>query len=167
MLLYLVNISIIDSMPCLSPQKIYNKYLDRLMFVPCRKCDGCIASRNKSKAFALSQYIKRFKMSVFVTLDYDNNHLPVLVDGSDCLYRGCVDIPDFIEELDFVYHKDYGKELAPEKSSNAKITGVIYYRDFQNFIKLLRYNLNCNGKRNFKYFVVGEYGPSTLSFHIL
>lgn len=64
---------------CLSPQKIVNKATGEEMYVDCRKCEYC---RNK-RAWELSARIDREfldpsnKCALFVTLTYDNDHLPV------------------------------------------------------------------------------------------
>lgn len=91
---------------------------------------------------------------------------------------------DYLSKLQNSYYKEeYDVNTLPEirltKWYNGKHyydfvngrVGVLYYHDIQNFIKLLRINLERDYgiKQKFNYICVGEYGPTSFRphFHIL
>lgn len=50
---------------------------ERWQPVPCGKCPECLKRRSAHWAFRMSQEQKNWKYSYFVTLTYDNEHLPI------------------------------------------------------------------------------------------
>ena len=63
---------------CLNPKLIYNKYTDTKMYVPCRKCFRCRDSYSSMWSRRIENECKQHRYSLFVTLTYDNDHLPLL-----------------------------------------------------------------------------------------
>ena len=99
---------------CFAPKKIINKATGEEMYVDCRKCEYC---RNK-RAYELSQRIDREflnpanKSALFVTLTYDNDHLPVYrLDKSDNIW--------YSNREDFDYADAFGYERYPRLEYNA------------------------------------------------
>lgn len=46
-------------------------------FVPCGQCNFCLATKRMDWSFRLNQELKKSKTSYFLTLTYDDKHLPV------------------------------------------------------------------------------------------
>ena len=63
---------------CLNPQRIVNPYTHECMTVPCGHCKACILAKNSRYAFQcdLESYCSMY--TVFVTLTYAPNYLPIL-----------------------------------------------------------------------------------------
>jgi hypothetical protein len=64
-------------MNCEHPQRIYNKYIGSFVHVPCRKCRACLISLSQQKASLLVRDTSDYRFNFFVTLTYDNSHLPL------------------------------------------------------------------------------------------
>lgn len=74
-------------MPCFSPLDAWNKRGGGITFtpaasngipikIPCGQCIGCRAQRKADWALRIGHEIKMHQHSIFVTLTYDNEHLP-------------------------------------------------------------------------------------------
>jgi hypothetical protein len=50
--------------------------------VPCGKCNFCLQNRRNAWAFRLTYELKRAKTASFITLTYDNEHVPVKIIGT-------------------------------------------------------------------------------------
>lgn len=143
-------------MKCDKPLLILNKYTNKYLKVGCRHCDSCMIASANARALLLGNELRKGWFTLFVTLTYDNAHLPVVFYNDNKIYR-CPDgknlvcIDEIDESLTLYPHE-------PFKYPYVDCTGVIYYKDFQNFIKRLRRKLDYNGKGNFFYFICCEYG---------
>lgn len=101
--------------------------------VPCGKCKQCISSRILSWIFRLEHEIKISSQAYFVTLTYDENHVPL-------------DNP--------IYEKGY-----PDRGDNVvHVQKVLKPRDLTLYLKLLRKRYALQSKNSIRYFAVGEYG---------
>lgn len=76
-------------MRCLSPVEILNPnygllpYAGRTMFVPCGKCSACLSQKRQAWSFRLQQEMKHSSSAYFVTLTYDDDHVPEKVQKED------------------------------------------------------------------------------------
>lgn len=75
-------------MQCLKPLSIRNpKWLDgdagapRWLSVPCGKCEACLSRRRQEWAFRLEREKLHSSSALFITLTYDEIHLPLSRDG--------------------------------------------------------------------------------------
>lgn len=143
-------------MKCDSPLLILNKYTNKFLKVGCRKCDSCLIASANAKSLLLANELSKGWITLFVTLTYDNEHIPVVFYGDNKIYRSPngTDL-ELVEEMEDILDL-YPRE--PYKYPFVDCTGVIYYKDFQDFFKRLRRKLEYNGKGNFKYFICCEYG---------
>ena len=167
-----------SSMSCWHPKKFYNKYLQDDVIVPCRECPAC----RYSYAIDLQQRIcdecKAHKWNFFVTLTYDNEHLPMYYafpseDG--CYFRAFRGDEPLLDEdglelpeLDFELEDSWYRE--PEHNPYHTGFGFCYKRDIQLFFKRLRIDISRNenkdiSKQKIRYFVASEYGPATFRPH--
>lgn len=53
--------------------------------VPCGKCQGCRADRSREWSIRMLLELEEMKNAIFVTLTYNNEHLPRLADGTPTL----------------------------------------------------------------------------------
>lgn len=114
--------------------------------VPCGKCVGCRLDYSRDWASRICMESLDYPdNSLFVTLTYDDDHLPVMVDdGSKHIMKG----------------KGY--------SSNYCCKGAtLFMKDSQDWLKRLRRNLDYHyGIRSgVRYYLAGEYGSNTLRPH--
>lgn len=159
-------------MNCFRPKRIKNKYNDKYLYVPCRKCDACKINSANSKAIQLAEDLSKYKYAYFIRLGYDNNSVPYIIPGMNGVFRNAeyvkvknnwewrkcefsIRIDDFdTSEVDFKKCKHLRKHEVSDS------VGVLYYNDIRNFFKRLR---KIYGKDNirFKYACGLEYGPRT------
>lgn len=147
-------------MKCERPLLITNRYTGLPMYVGCRKCDCCRISIANSKALLLRNELLNGWFTLFVTLTYDNAHLPVVVSGVDGIYR--LDGKELVQ-IDSTSFPIASNPIPPKNFPFNDCTGVIYYRDFQLFFKRLRKNLPDYVK--FKYVILCEYGSRSKRPH--
>lgn len=154
-------------MNCSNPQRIFNPYLRRFMYVPCRKCENCLISHQNEKAILLRKQMEKTKYNLFLTLTYDNNHIPFIVNGFTGIYRGTNFEP--LETDTEIFAVEGGKSI--RKFAFSDCYSVLYYRDIQLFLKRLRKSIYGKfGKyKTFRYFAVGEYGTyyGRAHYHII
>lgn len=87
-------------MECLSPLSIVNpkgkSTADRIS-VPCGKCFHCLSNRRDSWSFRLGQELKVSTSAHFVTMTYDDIHLPLSPEGIPIVNKK--HIQDFMKRL--------------------------------------------------------------------
>lgn len=154
---------------CESPIYIKNPYTHSYMFVDCGHCDVCEINKANSKMISLSNYMRRFQHCIFVTLTYDNSHIPLIFNGEQGIYRGFSDIRIdidnelFHDDLERFYTFDIPVIRRPYGLRNHDCMGVLFYRDVQLFFK--RFRKNNEQFRDFKMFALGEYGTTNFRPH--
>lgn len=152
---------------CLNPQRIVNPYTHECMTVPCGKCKACILAKNSRYAFQcdLESYCSMY--TVFVTLTYAPNYLPIatpVYQGDDtdfgllCRY----DLVDFEtgESLGIFESEPSQLELLQQKFNLCGSIPYLRKTDLQLFLKRFRYYVTKRlPKEKVRYYAVGEYGP--------
>ena len=152
---------------CLNPQRIVNPYTHECMTVPCGHCQACILAKNSRYAFQcdLESYCSMY--TVFVTLTYAPNYLPIatpMYQGDDtdfgllCRY----DLVDFeTGESLGVFESDPSQlELLQQKFNLCGSIPYLRKTDLQLFLKRFRYYVTKRlPKEKVRYYAVGEYGP--------
>lgn len=142
------------------------------MYVPCGKCDACLIQKSISRSSKLNVELSNYGKSLFVTLTYDNENIPFLVDGSKFLLRS--KIIDGFKCVELLERFDYPVTLSINKRPNnwsgyvpdgINVVAVFYKKDYQKLLKLIR----KYGNGNFIYYIKGEYGSFSKRphFHIL
>lgn len=125
-------------MKCLSPVSIPAKVLgadaNRKMLVPCGKCINCLRSRQASWIYRLQRETSTSKYAYFVTLTYDESHVPLI-------YRDTLEITDYNTYIQNWNIRDVEFTINP--------------RDFTLYIKRLRKKL---GDIKCKFYACMEYG---------
>ena len=158
---------------CLHPVAIRNKSTEELMFVPCGHCEHCRHSYTQKWQERLNIEMEHSVSTLFITLTYDNDHLPVyLHNGFGNFHPQSRSLKPFqLSNYDYDFNNLY---LPPVTSSNSDFTdsfACVSKYDVQLFLKRLRrqidYDKNqyltyvSNDDKAFRYFICSEYGPKT------
>lgn len=157
---------------CEHPKRIYNKYLDRWLFVSCGKCNMCLAKRASSWTRRLNDEAKCHRYVIFATLTYNDRHLPVMYYYPD---NGSFYDPRSKEAFFLENNKklDYASIDYLKCFCNRLPVGSVV--DCQRFIKRLRSRVFSNPSlegrtvRYIRYFMVQEYGETCFRphYHVL
>lgn len=173
---------------CLHPLRVRNKFTNEMVTVPCGKCEACTTRQSFKMIQRLKMERCSWKYCLFVTLTYDNDHLPLLTFQTDYLtdlsasrvhpIKGVMNF-QVSEELKKI-HRANTVDIQSTKNFIELMTshfgGLPYLSsvDIQRFIKRLRitllrkynrYELKEKDSPSFRYFCCGEYGPSTFRPH--
>lgn len=131
-----------------------SKYLNnpRYQLIPCGQCIACRINYSKEWAARCIMETIYHEENWFVTLTYDNDHVPTIDLRTGELTRGGYWI---LEE------KNPGKEIIQSLS--------LLPLDLQLFMKRMRITQQRNGWGNIRFYSCGEYGGQTLRphYHIL
>lgn len=159
--------------------------------VPCGKCIAC--QNNKRSSLSLKLRLEEYtsKYCYFLTLTYDDEHLPLFSLGrdtcttefiriypyserlrSDSLISDfCSDFyefdNDFIDKMDYysdfvlIYERMYGKHCVYGHGLYA----LLYYRDIQLFLKRIRKHIFKYYGEKIRFYIIGEYGTKSLRPH--
>lgn len=146
-----------EYLACLNPKVIHNPYLDSLVTVPCGECDACRALHSSQWAQRLEIESTFHRYTYFLTLTYTDDKLPMLpvtvASDDDDYTRACVMSSDYI-------------------SAHDGFIPCLRFKDLQLFFKRIRRYIDYDYKKGFykekpvlRYFVCGEYGPTTFRPH--
>lgn len=173
---------------CLNPQTIRNPYTKEMMVVPCGKCAACASRRSGMLQERLKQERQVWKYAYFFTLTYDKEHLPLLkiTPSKDYFFD-----PTPLRCHNKLSAVTIGREelyKASDTTDELKVSskyvdfcdihyhGIPYLStvDCQRFMKRLRTNIQTSLTKSFlnekfaskvRYFITGEYGPTTFRPH--
>ena len=166
---------------CKNPKRIYNKYSNEYVWVPCGECSICKNRRAAHYTALLEREKLQHPYCFFVTLTYDEDHLPVLR------------VPDFVERVDFpgTFESSRSRDnicvsfedLFPhDKIFDYTQADIDFFKswiqygglpivsksDVQLFLKRLNkyaHDHYTSTFKNFRYFIVSEYGSTTFRSH--
>ena len=153
---------------CFHPNHFKNPYTGEDVASSCGKCEACTNLRASSWVMRLDLEAKCHKYVLFTTLTYDEQNVPQIIrlryedypeKGFGYISENGViietkEIKAQFEEKDFEYCK------------NSKVLNVLDKRDFQLFIKRLRYYFTqCDKEATLRYFICGEIGSTTYRPH--
>lgn len=154
---------------CLHPKLVHNKYTGEDIVVRCGKCDACRNSHVFQWVTRLDVEASCWKYVVFATLTFDEQHVAQMMKLSK-------EDSDFNNETDFILPT--GEVISPSDVKaifserdkrfleSSQFLNVLDKRDFQLFIKRLRYYFDqCEKGALLRYFIGAEYGPETLRPH--
>lgn len=123
------------------------------MYVGCGRCAVCRQKRSNEWYVRLTQEQKCSHSSLFFTLTYNDEHLPY--KEIDCITDGCGR-----------YFEPGTKYFVGSRSNFTRVKLQVPSfepNDIKKLLKLIRYELN--GTREIKYFIVGEYCPTSYRPH--
>lgn len=119
-------------------KKINSKF--GLIKVPCNHCYACSLTYSAEKATLMMLETQKSDQNYFITLTYDEEHLPIAEEQhyTEPLTGEKIDIPN---------QGDFEPTLVPE--------------DMKTFINTLKRHYNRKGINDIKYMYCGEYGETT------
>ena len=112
---------------------------------PCRKCIPCLLHRQKAWVSRLVEELRNHPFNYFVTLTYDDEHVPVTEDGEMCFNK-----QHFIK-----LNQDMRKRFQQGKLRNPVSDVLLGSPEFIELPKDVKY----------KYYITTEYGPTTFRPH--
>lgn len=112
---------------------------------PCRKCIPCLLRRQKAWVSRLVEELSNHDFSYFVTLTYDDEHLPIDENGEPC----------FNKRHFTKLNADLRKRFQLGKLKNPVYDELLGSPEYLDLPKGLR----------FKYYLTTEYGPTTFRPH--
>lgn len=165
---------------CPHRKKFFNKRSGHFQYTDCGYCDVCQSKRNARNYGILEQANADYRYKLFITLTYDDEHLPIAELRYDkdndvykpfiltdrCknfeLYGSISNDCESLEKLDrfFQYNS------CPDAKEYLRF-GFLFYKDVQDFFKRIRTNFfrEYHKKMPFKYFVLAEYGANHFRPH--
>lgn len=156
---------------CLNPKQVLNKYTGQYLTVRCGKCFVCRNSRAANWVQRLIQESQNHKYTYFVTLQYDELHVPQMhiLDRKDSLsWPSYFDsqTSEVISLVDVPVQPDNSGDLFKEirYCEETPILLTLCKRDIQLFLKRLRKQFK-KFNESFRFFCCGEYGPQTFRPH--
>ena len=176
---------------CYRPLRVYNKYIHEVLYVDCGHCHACLHKKSVELTNRVASEVKQHTYSIFFTLTYDNDNLPVMVfDGHLFVGNHPVDYNSAKREYIYPTLSDVDEDIYQYQPVNKDIDGFAYSckKDVQDWLKRLRINLmrskDCvyfHGKKillynkqllklskhekKIRYFICSEYGPTTFRPH--
>lgn len=157
---------------CLRPIKI--NVNGKLMFLPCRKCAACLNNRSSRLARLMQIESQHRDVTLFVTLTYDPEHLPMMYISSAEPVTTCARNERLLYEYrdsktdEVVTHSIYDKiSLLQDKCElDGGLIPYLSKSDLQKFFKRLKYYATkSNIQNSYSYFACGEYGPKHFRSH--
>ena len=148
------------SYKCFNPQRVYNRALGEYLFVDCRKCEACLHKKSVELTNRVAQECKQHKYSLFVTLTYDNEHLPLFKHLCDDYFVS--NKPFSFDGHNYIYPSLAFKNLLDNdgkpfecdpyalQPTNLDVCGFAYASkyDLQLFLKRLRIRLSRSQEQN-------------------
>lgn len=156
---------------CYNPQRIVNKYTHEVLYVECRKCPYCLHKYATDLTSRIVRECKQHKYSLFFTLTYDNEHLPVMVRQCEHVWK----LENRDEKRDgsvrsrYLFFDKTPDYQFPQKMST-DCFAVVCKEDIQRFLKRLRSKIDYDyelsqEQKTLRYFICSEYGPCTKRPH--
>lgn len=156
---------------CYNPQRIVNKYTHEVLYVECRKCQYCLHKYATDLTSRIVRECKQHKYSLFFTLTYDNEHLPVMVRQCEHVWK----LENRDEKRDgsvrsrYLFFDKTPDYQFPQKMST-DCFAVVCKEDIQRFLKRLRSKIDYDyelsqEQKTLRYFICSEYGPCTKRPH--
>lgn len=123
-------------MNCYKPLRIRNQYTGKFLHVNCRNCKACQVTSANKKAYELSVTLRQYDYKYFITLTYDNDHVPYIIPNMMCVFRGQTknDFADVIGYLDEPVEIDLDYKYLVNHDTVGAV-GVLWYYDVQCFLR--------------------------------
>ena len=172
---------------CTSPVAIHRG--SSVFLYPCRKCECCQVSRQKSLSNMLALEESNAKYCYFVNPTYDDAHVPSVRVPHDADFGSFAEFEiitprlkddKYFEPYCVDYDVDIEKSigiLCAQRDEYSRLYSrshkfvphdviyLLHYPDIQRFIKRFRQYANRKFKASVRYYVIGEYGTNSLRPH--
>lgn len=154
---------------CFHPNSFTNPYTGEEVTASCGKCDACRNTRASEWVMRLDLEASCHKYVLFCTLTYDELNVPQIIR---------LRYEDYPEQTPAYINSDTGVIIETseirerftakdfEYCRNTKVLQYLDKSDFQRFIKRLRYYFReTDPEALLRYYICGEYGPTTYRPH--
>lgn len=171
---------------CSNPKRVFNKYINEYIWVPCGECHICKNRKAAHYTDLLERERTQHSYCFFVTLTYSDELIPKLSFGDFCedyqkrdlksaVFYGnradddiCIPYTDFFPPLELGASYDDADIDFFESWIRYGYLPIVSKTDVQKFLK--RLNKYIHDKitfkyKNFRYFIVSEYGSTTFRPH--
>jgi hypothetical protein len=166
---------------CFHPVHVVDDTKD--IYVPCGKCDGCLLHKANEWSQRVGMEMETTRYNIFFSLTYSNEYIPKLIKSdfysdslspfwySDNIYNWRYDGNKKVRRFDRIIFDDYNFPFIPLKNSDFKCIPYLSKRDLQLWLKSVRtdicktYGKSKSKSNNFRYFIIGEIGPTTFRPH--
>ena len=162
---------------CEHPIRVYNKYIQDYVWTGCGKCPSCKRRRAAKWISRLEAERRQHVVSMFVTLTYNQDSLPILEFSDDMLRSKAFYSTDgrlLRDDLICIPFDEIKENLSSADAellnSMMALRGIPYasVSDVQKFHKRLNKYIHDEISyhyKNFRYFTVSEFGSTTLRPH--
>lgn len=172
---------------CTSPIAIHRG--NSVFLYPCRKCECCQVSRQKSLATQLALEESHAKYCYMVNPTYDDEHVPAVRVPHDADFGSLAEFEvitprlkrdKYFEPYIIDYDVDIQKSIVQlceqrdeysclysrsHKFVPHDVIYLLHYPDIQRFIKRFRIYAKRKFNASVRYYVIGEYGTNSLRPH--
>lgn len=155
--------------PCERPVRIYNRYLNKIQYVPDGKCYTCRSKRAYHWVNRLKDESLCHAYTIFFTLTYSEDNVPLFNFEPDGVLSG-----RFYGENRYIVPDNTDEKSIKLLDANNGRLRVLDKQDVQLFVKRFRRHLDYEYKRRFgkdsvtpsvRYYICGEYGSTTYRPH--
>lgn len=160
---------------CFHPTVYKNPYTDELGVGRCNHCEACANTRANEWVKRLDIESSCHKYTLFCTLTYDEQHVAQFIRLPFEDYNLNISHEKRNQVGAYIDYStgeiiDFSEQVLQERDikylQESRVLNVLSKRDFQNFIKRLRYYFDQTEKGALlRYYICGEYGPSTFRPH--
>lgn len=172
---------------CTSPIAIHRG--NSVFLYPCRKCECCQVSRQKSLSTQLALEESHAKYCYMVNPTYDDEHVPAVRVPYDADFGSLAEFEvitprlksdKYFEPYVIEYDVDIQKsivQLCEQRDEYSRLYSrthkfvphdviyLLHYPDIQRFIKRFRIYAKRKFEASVRYYVIGEYGTNSLRPH--
>lgn len=158
---------------CLQPKRIINPYTHEVVYAECRQCAACLNRRGSHWSFRVQNECKVHRYSLFITLTYDNDHIPYYYMDTNGKYTSSFEVDKGVYDVLSIFPYSADIRLNHDRQNRKFIIPTFNIRDVQKFFKRVRSKIAylfkikniTNELQKIRYFLVSEYGGKTFRPH--
>lgn len=136
--------------------KEYNKMRGihwKMEMIPCQHCFACALNKSAEWGTRIMCEAQKYEHNYFVTLTYDNEHLPI---AEKLYYKKPIKTEVIGIMGDKYIENDF--EIVKYENDGTWTEGTLDTREHDRFINSLRKHFERKGHKGIKYYMCGEYG---------
>lgn len=127
----------------LNKQWIASGKVQRIMQIPCGHCWACFLNKAADWATRCMFEAQRWENNYWITLTYDEDHLP---------------IAEWIKYKKYEDNKEWHWEILENTGDESWQDGTVQIEELQRFINTMRKDFERRGHTGIRYFAAAEYG---------
>lgn len=153
---------------CFHSKVFKNPFTGEVVNARCQKCPACLNARSSNWVMRLDMEASCHKYVLFTTLTYDEQNVSQIIRlrYEDYKEKGFGYIGENGELIETKEIKEQFSDRDWQYCRESKVINRLDKADFQKFIKRLRYFFSqCDKGATLRYYLCGEYGPTTYRPH--